>query len=44
MASRLTWSAGWERLSQGTMAASALRQTDLYADFVRAGGLDGAAA
>lgn len=44
MASQLTWSAGWERLSQGPMAASALRQTDLYADFVRAGGLDGAAA
>lgn len=39
VASRLTWSAGWARLSQGPMLPSALMQTEMHVDFVRAGGL-----
>lgn len=42
LASQLTWSAGWERLSRSPMLASALLQTGYYADFVRGGGLDAA--
>jgi glyoxylase-like metal-dependent hydrolase (beta-lactamase superfamily II) len=41
VASRLTWSAGWERLSGGSMLASALLQTGLYVGFVRDGGMEG---
>ena len=39
VASRLTWSAGWDRLSSGPMLSSALLQTALYADFMRGGGV-----
>ena len=35
VASRLTWSAGWEALSTGAWLGSALMQTGLYVDFVR---------
>lgn len=41
LASGLTWSAGWDRLSNSRMLPSALRQTGMYRDFVRAGGLAG---
>nr|WP_274635996.1 MBL fold metallo-hydrolase [Microbacterium bovistercoris] len=40
VASRLTWSAGWEQLSRSGMLGSALLQTDMYRSFVEAGGLD----
>ncbi len=35
IASRLNWSAGWERLSTSSMLPSALLQTGLYLDFAR---------
>lgn len=35
VAQRLSWSAGWEKLSAGPMLASALLQTGLHARFVR---------
>ncbi|MEN2742425.1 MBL fold metallo-hydrolase [Microbacterium sp. X-17] len=34
IASRLTWTAGWERLTRSSMLLSALAQTELYRDFV----------
>lgn len=37
VASRLSWSAGWERLSSSPMLPSALLQTGMYLDFVRDG-------
>lgn len=40
VASKLSWSAGWERLSTGPMLASALLQTGYHLEFVRAGGLE----
>ncbi|MBN9612118.1 MAG: MBL fold metallo-hydrolase [Actinobacteria bacterium] len=42
IAPRLSWSAGWERLSASPMLASALLQTGYYAEFVRNGGLESA--
>ncbi|PPB47687.1 MBL fold metallo-hydrolase [Arthrobacter agilis] len=38
IASRLTWTAGWEGL-HGFQLLSALNQTEMHRDFVRAGGL-----
>ncbi len=38
VASRLSWSAGWEGLKQSPMLASALLQTGMHLDFVRSGG------
>ena len=34
LASRLTWSGGWEELSSSPMVWSALRQTMMYRDLV----------
>jgi glyoxylase-like metal-dependent hydrolase (beta-lactamase superfamily II) len=39
VASQLTWSAGWEKLAGSQMLYSALNQTEMYREFVRAGGL-----
>lgn len=39
LASRLTWTGGWQRLAAGPMLASALTQVGHYLDFARAGGL-----
>ncbi len=39
VASRLTWTDGWDRLSQTVMLYSALRQTEMYREFVVGGGL-----
>ncbi|ALJ21720.1 hypothetical protein AOA12_18210 [Microbacterium sp. No. 7] len=40
VASRLTWTGGWERLADSVMLFSGLMQTDMYRDFVETGGLD----
>jgi glyoxylase-like metal-dependent hydrolase (beta-lactamase superfamily II) len=40
IASRLTWSGGWAQLQNRVMVVSGLSQTDMYRDFVRAGGLE----
>lgn len=40
LASELSWSAGWERLTRSTMLPSALLQVSMYVDFVRGGGLE----
>lgn len=40
IAPRLSWSAGWERLAQSPLLASALLQTGYYAEFVLSGGLE----
>jgi hypothetical protein len=40
LASRLTWTGGWEQLSSGLFLYSGLLQTDMYRDFVESGGLD----
>jgi glyoxylase-like metal-dependent hydrolase (beta-lactamase superfamily II) len=39
VASRLTWTGGWEQLSESVMLYSALMQTEMYREFVDAGGL-----
>ncbi len=40
VASRLTWTGGWDQLVGGIMLYSALLQTDMYRDFVDHGGLE----
>jgi glyoxylase-like metal-dependent hydrolase (beta-lactamase superfamily II) len=44
VASRLTWTGGWEQLSDSVMLYSALLQTDIYREFTDAGGLQAHAA